>query len=231
MNGLIWNNIHLVIARVVFVDFARLHRGAVPLRDRYLRTLEIMTATLWPAFCWPWRLRTSLHHDGLWREVVAGGFAAPDLLATASMIKVGISMTWEVFAVMGELGLKHDRVSPHGPVAPHISRGMHDQHRCGRGRFRGRRDPGVRSLQSTPQPDDENLDGRLSADLCQERTTYASRDHSGCPHDDLVPHVGRYSGFARTWRRPCRCFSLDMRPSHSRPPDRGGNARHPASFI
>ena len=102
LNGLIWNNIHLVIARVVFVDFARLHRGAVPLRDRYLRTLEIMTATLWPAFA------------GL------GVFARPFimtvygekwlpaalpllLLATASMIKVGISMTWEVFAVMGEL--------------------------------------------------------------------------------------------------------------------------------
>ena len=47
---MIGNNIHLVVARVVFVDFARLHRSAVPLRDRYLRTLEIMTATLWPAF-------------------------------------------------------------------------------------------------------------------------------------------------------------------------------------
>jgi O-antigen/teichoic acid export membrane protein len=102
LNGLIWNNIHLVIARVVLVDFAALHRRGIPLRDRYLRTLEIMTATLWPAFAGlavfarPFIMTV---YGEKWLPA-----ALPlMLLATASMIKVGISMTWEVFAVMGEV--------------------------------------------------------------------------------------------------------------------------------
>ena len=102
LNGLIWNNIHLVIARVVFVDFAALHRRGIPLRDRYLGTLEIMTATLWPAFAGlaifarPFIMTV---YGEKWLPA-----ALPLMfLCTASMIKVGITMTWEVFAVMGEL--------------------------------------------------------------------------------------------------------------------------------
>lgn len=102
LNGLIWNNIHLVIARVVFVDYAGLHRRGVPLRDRYLRTLEIMTATLWPAFAGLGvfaRPFIMMVYGEKWLPA-----ALPLLLLTiASIIKVGICMTWEIFAVMGEL--------------------------------------------------------------------------------------------------------------------------------
>jgi O-antigen/teichoic acid export membrane protein len=102
VNGLIWNNIHLVVARVVFVDYAALHRRGVPLRDRYIRTLEMMTATLWPAFAglavFARPLIAFLYGDK-WLPA-----ASPLLfLAIASMIQVSISMTWELFAATGEL--------------------------------------------------------------------------------------------------------------------------------
>ena len=49
LNGLLWDNIHLVIGRVVFVDLADLRRRGRSLRQSYLRTMDIVTALLWPA--------------------------------------------------------------------------------------------------------------------------------------------------------------------------------------
>jgi O-antigen/teichoic acid export membrane protein len=102
LNGLLWNNIHLVLGRVVFVDYAGLHRRGAPLRDRYLRTLEIVTATLWPAFAGLGVLARpfiATVYGERWLPA-----ASPLLfLALASMIQVSISMTWELFAATGEL--------------------------------------------------------------------------------------------------------------------------------
>ncbi|MBV9754866.1 MAG: oligosaccharide flippase family protein [Hyphomicrobiales bacterium] len=102
LNGLIWNNIHVVIARVVFVDFAALHRRGIPLRERYLRILAIMTATLWPAFAGLGILARPFIMTVYGERWLPAAFPLL-LIAVGSMIKVGISMTWEVFAVMGEL--------------------------------------------------------------------------------------------------------------------------------
>ena len=102
LNGLIWNNIHLVVARVIFVDYAALHRRGVPLRDRYIRTLEIMTATLWPAFAGLAILARPFIAFVYGERWVPA--ASPLIfLAIASMILVSISMTWELFAATGEL--------------------------------------------------------------------------------------------------------------------------------
>ena len=102
LNGLIWNNIHTVVGRVVLVDFAGLHRQGASLRERYKQTVAIVTAILWPAFA------------GL--AVVAEPFIviiygekwAPAVvpfvyLAIASMILVAITMTWELFTATGQL--------------------------------------------------------------------------------------------------------------------------------
>lgn len=102
LNSLLWDRIHMVVGRVLFVDFADHKRRGVSLRERYLGALEIITALLWPAFA------------GL--AVLAGPFilavygakwvpaATPlALLALASLIQVAISMTWEVFVASGEL--------------------------------------------------------------------------------------------------------------------------------
>jgi O-antigen/teichoic acid export membrane protein len=102
LNGLIWNNIHLVIARVIFVDYAGAHRRGVPLRDRYLRTVEIMTATLWPAFAGLGILSRPFIMTVYGEKWLPA--ATPLLfLALASMIQVAITMTWELFAATGEL--------------------------------------------------------------------------------------------------------------------------------
>jgi O-antigen/teichoic acid export membrane protein len=101
LNSLVWDNIHLVIGRVVFVDLAAQKRSGASLRATYLTLVEVLTALLWPAFA------------GL--AVVSGPFirlvygprwvaAAHPLamLSIAAMLLVAISMTWELFVVSGE---------------------------------------------------------------------------------------------------------------------------------
>lgn len=102
LNGLIWSNVHLVAGRVVFVDYAELNRKKVSLRDRYLRTVEIITALLWPAFGGFAIL------SGPFILMVYGVKWLPAtvplaFLAIASMIQVSITMTWELFAATGQL--------------------------------------------------------------------------------------------------------------------------------
>lgn len=101
LNNLAWENIHLVIGRVVFVDLAAQKRNGESLRASYLKIVEIITALLWPLFA------------GL--AIVAGPFilavygpkwvaAAHPLvmLALSAMVLVAITMTWEIFVVCQE---------------------------------------------------------------------------------------------------------------------------------
>jgi len=101
LNNLVWENIHLVIGRVVFVDLAAQKRSGTSLRTTYLTLVEVLTALLWPAFA------------GL--AIVSGPFillvygprwvaAAHPLamLSIAAILLVAISMTWELFVVSGE---------------------------------------------------------------------------------------------------------------------------------
>lgn len=97
LNGLLWTNIHLFIGRVMLVDYAELYREGKSLRERYLRTVEMITALLWPLF---------LGLAVLARVIVELLFGANwvftatplALLAFASAIQVAITMTWELFA-------------------------------------------------------------------------------------------------------------------------------------
>ena len=98
LNNIIWSNIHLVIGRVVFVDFAEQTRRNINLRDSYLRLVEIMTALLWPSFAGLAILGAPLIELIYGERWVA---AAPPLafLAVAAMLLVSITMTWELFVV------------------------------------------------------------------------------------------------------------------------------------
>lgn len=102
LNGLIFINFHLAVARVMLVDFADLHRRGVPLRDRYLQTVAIVTATLWPAFAGLAAIAEPfirIVYGAKWAPAV-GPFI---LLAVASAIQVAITMTWELFTATGRL--------------------------------------------------------------------------------------------------------------------------------
>ena len=75
INNLLWNNIHLVVGRVILVDFAELHRKHVSLRQRYLRTVSIVTAVLWPSFAGLAGSGGSFCPIRLWRAVVTSSKA------------------------------------------------------------------------------------------------------------------------------------------------------------
>ena len=100
LNNLIWENIHLITGRVVFVDLAQQKRAGISLREAYIRINDTNTVVLWPAFI------------GL--AVVSGPFirviygtkwvsaAQPlCLLTLASVVYVSLSMSWELFVVDG----------------------------------------------------------------------------------------------------------------------------------
>lgn len=103
INNLLWENIHMVVGRVLLVDFAERKRQGQSLRETYLRAVEMLTALLWPAFA------------GL--AVLAGPFiqivygdrwvaaAKPlSMLALAALVLVAITQTWEVFVASRETG-------------------------------------------------------------------------------------------------------------------------------
>lgn len=102
LNILIWSNLHLLVGRVMFVDFAELTRRGESLRPRYIATVDMLTAFLWPVFAGFATLSgpfISLVFGDKW--VPARG--ALCFLALASIIQVAITMTNELFAATDRL--------------------------------------------------------------------------------------------------------------------------------
>lgn len=102
LNSLLWDNLHLVIGRVVLVDFAEQHRRNTSLRESYLRIVSILTALLWPAF-------TGLAILARPVVVVIYGQTWIDaalplsMLSIAGVLYVAITMTYEIYTVTGEV--------------------------------------------------------------------------------------------------------------------------------
>ena len=98
LNSAIWTNIHLVVGRVVLVDFAEKYRRGESLQEAYLRTLDLTTAILWPAF-----LGLAVLAGPMTRIIYGDNWVAagPPLaaLSLAAVLLVSITMTWELFAV------------------------------------------------------------------------------------------------------------------------------------
>jgi len=103
LNSLLWDNIHLVIGRVVFVDFADLRRKGVSLHDSYLRTVDVVTAVLWPAFA-GFAILSGPLIETVYGDKWVGAAQPLSLLSVAAIVLVSITMTWEVFVVCGETG-------------------------------------------------------------------------------------------------------------------------------
>ena len=102
VNGIIWNNIHIAASRVMLADYSAIRRADGDLRERYLRTIDIVTATLWPTFAGLALLAKPLIlvvYGENWLRA-----ATPlALFSIASIGLVAISMTWEIFAATGNL--------------------------------------------------------------------------------------------------------------------------------
>jgi O-antigen/teichoic acid export membrane protein len=101
LSMLLWYNIHMVVARVVLVDLAGQRRQRTSLRDAYLRTTEVIISLLWPGFAGLAILARPLILVVYGPKWLA---AAPPLaaLAVASIVRVSITMSWEVFIVSNE---------------------------------------------------------------------------------------------------------------------------------
>ena len=101
LNTLLWDNVHLIVARVVFVDFSEQRRAGGSLRDSYLQVVQLITALLWPAFigiaviAGPLVL---LLYGPAWTDA-----ALPlSFLSLAGAVLVSLTMTWEIFVVCEE---------------------------------------------------------------------------------------------------------------------------------
>ena len=102
LNSLLWDNLHLVIARIVFVDFAEQHRRGLSLRQSYLRIVAMITALLWPAFAGLAILAGPVVRTVYGERWVEA--AAPlSMLSIAGILLVAITMTGEVYVVSGEV--------------------------------------------------------------------------------------------------------------------------------
>lgn len=102
MNNLLWHNINSVVGRVVLVDFSEVHRRGAPLRERYVQTVAVITAILWPAFAGLAVIAKPfvvLVYGAKWAPAVVP-FA---FLALTSILLSSITMTWELFTATDRL--------------------------------------------------------------------------------------------------------------------------------
>ncbi|GLI99762.1 oligosaccharide flippase family protein [Sphingobium sp. BS19] len=102
LNGMIWTNVHLLIGRVMLVDYAVLYRSGTSLRSRYLQTVEIVTALLWPLFI-GFAVIAKPFIFTVYGERWVGAAVPLALIMLGSAIQVAITMTWELFAATGQL--------------------------------------------------------------------------------------------------------------------------------
>lgn len=103
LSGSLWDSVHLVIARILFVEFSNRKRDGYSLREPYLRAVQLMTALLWPAFLGLAVLAGPIIRL-LYGDVWLGAAPPLSLLCLAAAILVAITLTWEVFNVSQETG-------------------------------------------------------------------------------------------------------------------------------
>ena len=101
LTDLLWSNIHGVMTQVIFVELSEQRRRGVTLRHSYLRTVQMVTALLWPAFAGLAILAGPLVNL-LYGPVWIGAALPLSLLSLAAMILVSITMSWEVFVICEE---------------------------------------------------------------------------------------------------------------------------------
>lgn len=103
LNGLLWTNIHSVFTRVVFSAMAEEKRKTGSIRQVYLQTVDMVTATLWPAFAGMAILAGPFVHL-MYGEKWVGAAPVLSLFSLGSIGATAITMTWEVFVLCERTG-------------------------------------------------------------------------------------------------------------------------------
>jgi O-antigen/teichoic acid export membrane protein len=104
LNGLLWENVHLIIARVVFVDFSARRRRSMPLRESYLKIVAMITALFWPAFAGMAVLAGPVIlniYGPAWTDAAV----LLSLLSLSALIMTSVTMAGEIYVVSGKTGL------------------------------------------------------------------------------------------------------------------------------
>ena len=100
LNNLLWDNIHIVSGKVLFVDLAATKRRGEHIREPYIRINDVNTVILWPAF-----LGLAIVSGPFIRLVYGERWVAAAhplcLISLASMVYVSKSMTWDLFVLDG----------------------------------------------------------------------------------------------------------------------------------
>jgi len=101
LTNLLWYNVYVIMGRVILVDLAGQRRGGMDLGDRYLRTVEVISALLWPSYAGVAILAGPLIYIVYGPAWVA---AAPPLsmLALASIGFLSLGMFWDIFVVCNQ---------------------------------------------------------------------------------------------------------------------------------
>ncbi len=101
LNNLLWDNVHMVISRIVFVDFAERRRRGLPLRETYLNIVAMVTGLLWPAFAGLAILAGPVIHT-LYGPAWTAAALPLSMLSIAGIVLTSITMTGEIYMVSGE---------------------------------------------------------------------------------------------------------------------------------
>lgn len=105
INAIVWNNVHMIAGRVLFVDFAQLHRSGESLRTRYIQVVAMITALLWPAFAGLAIMGKPFIYY-IYGPKWIGSYGALVFITLASIGLVASTMTWEIFAATGNLRIQ-----------------------------------------------------------------------------------------------------------------------------
>jgi O-antigen/teichoic acid export membrane protein len=103
LSSLLMQNIHAVIARVVFVDFSEHHRRSLPLRATYIRVVAMITGLLWPSFTGLAILAGPVILT-IYGPTWTGAAPLLSMLSIAGVVGTSITMTGEIYIVTGETG-------------------------------------------------------------------------------------------------------------------------------
>ena len=101
LSGTLWDSVHMVATRIIFVDFANTKRQGLSLKPSYLKIIQIMTALLWPAFLGLAVIAGPVVQT-LYGETWIAAAVPLSLLCLGAAVSVSIAMTWEVFNVSEE---------------------------------------------------------------------------------------------------------------------------------
>lgn len=102
INSLFWSNINSIAGRIVLVDFSSAYRKGTSLRKRYLWTVSVVTAILWPAFA-GLAVVAKPFIVIIYGERWVAAVIPFVFLALTSILLSSITMTWELFTTTGRL--------------------------------------------------------------------------------------------------------------------------------